>query len=443
MARKNVLVLGAGLVARPLVRYLLDRGFGVTVASRTAAKAEALIAGHPNGRFAAWTVDKIDELGALVAQHDLAVSLLPAPNHPVVAKACLAAGKHMVTTSYVGPAMRELDGPARDKGLIFLNELGVDPGIDHMSIMKILDRVHGEGGKMTKLISVCGGLPAPEANTNPLGYKFSWSPAGVLSAMTNPVVFRWEGQHVSLPVGGLFDQVRRAMVPGLGEFEFYPNRDSLGYVDQYGLTGIDTMFRGTFRYVGWAHLWKALWKVGLLDRSPRADLAGRPWAAVMAELAGTTETGPGLRPAVAKKAGVDAADPAMDQAEWLGLFGGAPLSGDGTLLDCIAALMLSKMAFGDQERDMLLMQHQFTAKFPDGTSQGITSTMIDYGIPGGDSSMARTVSLPAAIGVRLILEGKIAARGVHIPVIREIYDPVLDELETLDIRLVEEAGARG
>lgn len=443
MTRKNVLVLGAGLVARPLVRYLLDRGFGVTVASRTVAKAEALIAGHPNGRFAAWTVDDAEGLGALVAQHDLAVSLLPAPNHPKVAAACLAAGKHMVTTSYVAPAMRALDGPARDKGLVFLNELGVDPGIDHMSIMRVLDRVHGQGGKMTKLISVCGGLPAPEANTNPLGYKFSWSPAGVLSAMTNPVVFRWEGQHVSLPVGGLFDQVRLANVPGLGEFEFYPNRDSLGYVDQYGLSDIETMFRGTFRYVGWAHLWKALWKVGLLDRSPRDGLTGRPWASVMAELAGTAETGPGLRQAVAAKAGIAADDPAMDQAEWLGLFSDAPVSSDGTLLDCVAALMLTKMTFGELERDMLLMQHQFTARFPDGTSQDITSTLIDYGIPGGDSSMARTVSLPAAIGVRLILEGKLEARGVHIPVIPEIYNPVLDELETLGIRLVEETGARG
>lgn len=434
----KVLVLGAGLVARPLVRYLLDRGFGVTVASRTVAKAEALIDGHPAGKTAAWTVDQLDALTTLVGAHDLAVSLLPAPKHPIVAKECLAANKHMVTTSYVSPEMRQLDGEAKSADVILLNEIGVDPGIDHMSIMRVIDHVRGKGGALTALNSCCGGLPAPEANNNPLGYKFSWSPAGVLVAMTGPALFLNEGERLDLPPGGLFGYVRRAEVEGLGELEYYPNRDSLGYTDLYGLGDIATMFRGTFRYPGWAHLWKSLWTVGLLDRSPRDGLTGRPWADVIAELVGGAAD-PDLRQRVAAKAGVNADDPAMDQTEWLGLFGETPLSDDGTLLDCIAALLLSKMTYAEGERDMLVMKHNFEAKYPDGSAETITSTMLDFGHqPDGDSSMARTVSLPAAIAVRMILEGKITARGVHIPVIPEIYTPVLDELSELDITLKEE-----
>jgi saccharopine dehydrogenase-like NADP-dependent oxidoreductase len=372
----------------------------------------------------------------MVAEHDLAVSLLPAPNHPLVAAMCLEAGKHMVTTSYVSPQMRELDGPAKKAGLTLLNEIGVDPGIDHMSIMKVIDHVREKGGRLTMLRSNCGGLPAPEANTNPFGYKFSWSPAGVLVAMTGASRFREKGELIDLQPGGLFGWVRPAEIAELGQMEFYPNRDSMGYTDLYGLDNIDTMFRGTFRYPGWGHFWSCFSKLGLLDRSARDDLAGKTWAQVMASLVGE-KPGPELRAQLAQRAGVPVDDKALDWAEWLGLFGETPLTDDGTLLDCVAALMLEKMTYAKDERDMLLMQHTFRAEYPDGTAEDITSTMLDFGIPGGDSSMARTVSLPAAIAARLILEGQITARGVLVPVIPEIYNPVLDELGTLDIKLEE------
>lgn len=434
---KKVLVFGAGLVARPLVRYLLDRGFGVTVASRTVAKAEALIDGHPNGRAAAWTVDQTEELTKLVGEHDLAVSLLPAPNHPVIAKACIAAKKHMVTTSYVSPEMRAFDADAKAADVIVLNEIGVDPGIDHMSIMRVVDHVKSKGGTLTALSSCCGGLPAPDANDNPFGYKFSWSPAGVLVAMTGPCLFLKDGERIEEKAGGLFKHVQRTEIEGLGELEFYPNRDSLGYIEAYGVGDIKTMFRGTFRYPGWAHFWGAFWKLGLLDRSPREGLTGRPWAEVIAELADTT-VGPELRNQVAAKMGLAADDAALEWAEWLGLFGDTPLTDDGTLLDCVSALLLEKMTYAPKERDMICMKHTFRAEYPDGKAEAITSTMLAFGEPEGDSSMAQTVSLPAAIAVRMILEGKIAARGVHIPVISEIYEPVLEELETLGIGLKEE-----
>jgi saccharopine dehydrogenase-like NADP-dependent oxidoreductase len=435
--RGKVLVLGAGLVARPLVRYLLDRGFAATVASRTVAKADALIDGHPAGRACAWTADRATELGRMVADHDLAVSLLPAPSHPIVAAACIAARKHMVTTSYVSPQMREYDAPARAAGLTFLNETGVDPGIDHMSIMRVIDAVRAKGGVLAELRSCCGGLPAPDANTNPFGYKFSWSPAGVLSAMTNPSRFREDGVLHDDPPGGLFAHVRPVTITGLGEMEYYPNRDSMSYIELYGLGSVRTMFRGTFRYPGWGRFWGCFWKVGLLDRSPRGGLAGSTWARVMADLVGGAP-GAGLRERVAARAGVSPDDQAMDWAEWLGLFTDTPVDDQGTLLDSVAALMLAKMSYGPGERDMLLMQHTFRAEYPDGSSDAITSTMLDYGIPDGDSSMARTVSLPAAIATRLVLEGRITHRGVCIPVLSEIYDPLLDELEDIGIRLEEE-----
>lgn len=436
MNKGKVLVLGAGLVARPLVRYLLERDVAVTVASRTVAKAEALIEGHSGGQAVAWTVDQADLLRQLVAEHDLAVSLLPAPNHPAVARVCIDAGKHMVTTSYVSPEMRALDDEAKAAGVTVLNEIGVDPGIDHMSIMRVVDAVKDKGGQLTLLRSCCGGLPAPDANDNPLGYKFSWSPAGVLVAMTGEALFLQDGERIEVPPGGLFDYVYDAEIAEVGKLEFYPNRDSLKYTDLYGLGDLKSMFRGTFRYPGWAHLWKSLWKVGLLERSPRSDLTGQTWAEVMAMLVGA-EVGPDLRAKVAEKAGVAVDDEAMDKAEWLGLFGDTPVSDDGTLLDCIAARLLDKMTYAPGERDMLVMRHDFRAEYPDGSTEEISSTMLDFGIPQGDSSMARTVSLPAAIAVRLILEGEITVRGVHIPVLGEIYSPVLTELEDLGIALEE------
>ncbi len=180
---KKVVVFGAGLVVRAHVRYLLDHGFAVTVASRTVSKAEEIIDGHPNGTPMAFDITtEPDKLAAIIAEHDLAVSLLPWQYHPQVARACLDEGKHMVTTSYVKDDMMALDNEAKEKGIILLNELGVDPGIDHMTAMKVIDRVRAEGGKITTFQSYCGGLPAPEANDNPYGYKFSWSPRGVLLA---------------------------------------------------------------------------------------------------------------------------------------------------------------------------------------------------------------------------------------------------------------------
>jgi saccharopine dehydrogenase-like NADP-dependent oxidoreductase len=435
---KTVLVLGAGLVTKPLVQYLLKNDFRVRVASRTVSKAEALVDGHANGEAIEWTVDKKDELKKLISESDLTVSLLPAAYHTMVAEMCIELGKNMTTTSYVSPEMKALDGPAKKAGVVILNEVGVDPGIDHMSAMRVIHGVEKKGGKVVSFMSYCGGLPAPDANDNPYGYKFSWSPKGVLLAGKNDGRYRKEGKEVEVPGQDLFSHYWHLEVPMIGELEAYPNRDSLGYVDLYGLKGIPTMFRGTLRHKGWCDTLKAIADMGYFDAAEK-DWKGKTFADLGWQLVGKSPSGD-LRAAFAEKLGIDAGSAIFDRFEWLGLFSDESVGIDkGGVIDIMTARMLEKMPYAPKERDMIILYHQFVAEYSDGKKEGITSTLIDYGIPGGDSSMARTVSLPAAVGARMILDGKFAKPGVWVPVIPELYNPILDELETLDIKCEEKA----
>jgi len=437
---KKVLVLGAGLVSRPLVRYLLDHpDFGVTVASRTVSKAEALVAGHKNGNAVQLLANETAKLEKLVSEHDLAISLLPAPLHPVVAEMCASHRKHMVTTSYVSPKMRSLDDAAKSAGVILLNEIGVDPGIDHMSAMRVIHDVKKRGGQVVSFKSYCGGLPAPEANDNPWGYKFSWSPRGVCTAGKNAARYRENGKLVEIPGPELFTCHHPVSVTGIGELEGYPNRDSLIYVELYGLEGIDTMFRGTLRYPGWCACLKKVVDLGLLDETPVTYPPGMTFAKWTAGFI-KAKSAASLREQVAKHLGLERASNVLDRWEWLGLFSDEPLPITGqqtTALDVLAARMDAKMPYKKGERDMLILLHRFVARFPGQPDERISSTLIDFGQPAGDSSMARTVSLPAAVATRLILTGQIRETGVQIPVTPAIYAPVLDELATMGIRCEE------
>ncbi len=443
---KKVLVLGAGLVSRPLVRYLLDQsGFQVTVASRTVNKAEALIAGHQHGASTDLLAEDTAKMERLIREHDLAVSLLPAPLHPVVAEFCIKHRKQMVTTSYVSPKMKELDGPARQAGVMILNEIGVDPGIDHMSAMRIIDEVRARGGKIVSFRSHCGGLPAPEANDNPFGYKFSWSPRGVCTAGKNSALYLENGKEVRIPGPELFTACRPMQVEGVGELEGYPNRDSLSYIETYGLSGIETMFRGTLRYPGWCETLKKIVDLGLLDETPVTYPAWTTYSGYTAGFLKGPRQGT-LRQDVARELKLDPSSRILDRLEWLGLFSEEPLPITGkptTPLDVLATRMTEKMSYKPGERDMIVLVHHFIARYPSGQEEEITSTLIDYGIPHGDTSMARTVSLPAAVGVKLILTGEIHRPGVHVPVIKEIYNPVLDELAEMRIRCVDRTKPRG
>ena len=436
---KKVVVFGAGLVVRAHVRYLLENGFAVTVASRTVSKAEEIVDGHPNGSPMAFdiTTDP-DKLAAIVADHDVAVSLLPWQYHPQVARACLDEGKHMVTTSYVKDEMMALDAEAKEKGIILLNEIGVDPGIDHMTAMRVIDRVHAEGGQITTFQSYCGGLPAPEANDNPYGYKFSRSPRGVLLAGLNNARYKRHGDVVDVPGCELFDHVWKADVELEGvptELEGYPNRDSMPYQEVYGIHPRDVMFRGTLRNPGWCGSMKQVARLGWLGTDAMDGLEGKTYADVTARLAGADDT-TDLKNKVAAHLGIDADGPEIAKMEWLGLLGSDPLPGPDAPVDILTARMLEEMSYNEGERDMLVLQHTFMAEFPD-RREYITSTMIDFGIPGGDSSMNRTVGLPAAVGVRFILEGRFTQPGVIVPVMREFYEPAIKELERLGIEFTE------
>jgi len=433
---KKVLILGAGLVARPLVRYLLDQpDFRVEVASRTVSKAEKLIEGHPRGVAKELNLKSEEALKGEVAGADLVISMVPYAFHPKVAELCIAHKKQMVTTSYVSDTMKKLDADARKAGIIILNEVGLDPGIDHMEAMRVIHEIHDKGGKLVGFISFCGGLPAPEANTNPFGYKFSWSPTGVLLAGKNSAQYLQDGEEVFIPSEKLFESYSLRTIEGLGVFEGYPNRNSLPYIELYGVPETKTMLRGTLRNVGWCETVRTLVRLNVLDQEEK-DWTGMTFADFLRKLLGTRAKD--LKKAVSERLGISPGLAILRRLEWLGLFSDEPLPlQKGSALDIVSARMTAKLAYLPGERDMIVLQHEFFASYPKAGKEKIVSTLIDFGIPGSDSSMARTVGLPAAIGTKLILEGKIRETGVHIPVSPEIYLPILAELKTLNIAFKE------
>jgi saccharopine dehydrogenase (NADP+, L-glutamate forming) len=433
---KKILVLGAGLVSKPGVTFLLKHGYEVTVASRTIEKAEKIVQGFDNGKALHVLAEDTEAIEALIQKNDIAISLLPWTHHLTVARACLKYNKLMATTSYVSDEMRALDDEVKSKKLLFLNEIGIDPGVDHMSAMKIIDEVHAEGGKILHFYSICGGLPAPEDNDNPFGYKFSWSPRGVVLASKNPARFLENGEIVNIAGEDLFLNKRVETIDDLGEFEVYPNRDSLPYQKIYGLEEAQTVMRCTYRNIGWCDTLKKIVDLGLVDEAPVTYPKGTSYRNMMADLIGVNSNDdvPGM---VAKKLNLDKDHFVIRNLAWLGLFGEESVPDCPSRLDILGEQMLNKMQYKPGERDMLILRHRFTVENSDGSTKTVLSTLIDYGIPNGDSSMARTVSLPLAVGVKLMAEGKIDLTGVQIPIVKEIYEPVLDGIDKLGIRMVE------
>ncbi len=436
---KKVLILGAGMVVKPMVEYLSDHGYAVTVASRTKAKADALIRGHRHGTAVGWTTDDTAALEKMVHSHDLTVSLLPYAYHVMVAKVCLKYKKNMVTTSYVKPEMEALDPLAKEAGVILLNEIGVDPGIDHMSAMKVIHHIHHKRGRLLEFFSLTGALPAPEASGNPFRYKFSWSPKGVVMAGNNDGRFLVEGMEKYVPTEDLFKENFTIRFPEVGTLEVYPNRDSIQYIDIYGIPEVRTIFRGTLRYPGWCRIMDSMKKMKLITYD-KIDLRGKSYAEMVAYLIGEQDA-TDIRKKVAAFLGFPEDDHVLEALEWLGLFSDQPIGRDeDSPFEITSDLMIEKMMLDPEERDMIAMQHSFLAEYPDGTREVIHSRMLDFGTPDTNTAVARTVALPAAIAVHLILKGKIDVTGVYRPVIPEIYNPVLKGLEETGIRLTEAYG---
>jgi saccharopine dehydrogenase (NADP+, L-glutamate forming)/spermidine synthase len=434
---KKILILGAGLVAKPLVRYLLDQpDFEVEVASRTVSKAVKLIDNHPQGKASELNLKNEEGLKDEVSKADLVISMVPYTFHPKVAKYCIDFKKHMVTTSYVSEVMKNLDAEAKNAGILILNEVGLDPGIDHMEAMRIIHEVEEKGGEILGFTSYCGGLPAPEANTNPFGYKFSWSPTGVLLAGKNSAQYLMDGQQTFIPPQDLFDNYQMINIEGLGEFEGYPNRNSLPYIELYGIKSTKTMLRGTLRNKGWCSTLKKIADLGLLEEEEK-DWTGLTYKDFIRKLMNDPAE-QDIKKALGAHLNIDEDSDVIQRFEWLGLLSDESLPTEkGSPLNILGAKMLEMLQYEEKERDMIILQHQFIASYPGDKKEKITSTLIDFGIPDGDSSMARTVGLPAAISTRLILEGKIEETGVHIPVTPEIYVPLLQELKEMDIAFKE------
>jgi len=436
---KKVLILGAGMVVKPMVDYLLDHNIHVTIASRTKSKGDQMLQNRKNGVARQWTVDDESTLDAMVRDHDLTVSLLPYAYHAMVAKYCIEHGRNMVTTSYVQPEMVELDQPAKDAGIVILNEIGVDPGIDHMSAKKIIDQVHDNQGNIEEFYSITGALAAPEAADNPLKYKFSWSPKGVVKAGNNAARYLKGGKEVNIPSKDLFKTTFMVDFPNVGQLEVYPNRDSINYINIYDTPEVKTMFRGTFRYKGWCETIDVMKELKLISEEP-VDLKGKTYADMMAGQIGASEAS-NIRKKTADYLNIPEDAHALDALEWLGLFSNEPVNREkDSPFEVTSDRMMEKMELGQDERDMVVMQHTFLVSYPDKDKEVIKSSMRVFGSPSTDTSVARTVAIPAAIAVRMILEGKINLKGVYRPVIPEIYEPVLDELEKNDIRLEEEFG---
>ncbi len=435
---KKVCLLGAGLVAGPLIEYLLGYDdLELVVADLDLERARSLVKGHPRGRVFQLDLQDRPALVRLLADSRVVVSMVPYTYHPYVAEICLELNKHLVTASYVSPAMKALDGKAREKGLIFLNELGLDPGIDHMEAMRLIDEAHRAGGQVLSFVSYCGGLPAPEARDNPFGYKFSWSPRGVLLAGRNEARYLLDGKEVVVPAEELFNHYRMIEISGLGLFEGYPNRNSVSYTETYGIPEARTMLRGTLRYPGWCLKLKKIGELGLLDITER-EWRSDTYAGFVREHLGLAEADD-LKLAIAARLKLEADSEVINSLDWLELFSDRRLpSRKISPLDLLVALMVDKLKYREGERDLTVLQHEIVVEYPGKGQEKITSTLIDFGQPHGHTSMSRTVGLPVALGVKLILEGRIHRSGVLTPTVAEIYQPILDELRSLGLAFREE-----
>ncbi|KAI0168223.1 Saccharopine dehydrogenase [Pestalotiopsis sp. NC0098] len=443
MASHKVLMLGAGFVTRPTLDILSEAGIPVTVACRTLESAKSLSAGVKNATPISLDVTNDQALDAEVAKHDLVISLIPYTFHATVIKSAIRQKKHVVTTSYVSPAMMELDQQCKDAGITVMNEIGLDPGLDHLYAVKTIDEVHQAGGKIKSFLSYCGGLPAPEASDNPLGYKFSWSPRGVLLALRNAAKYWQDGKVVEVAGPELMATAKPYFIyPGYA-FVAYPNRDSTPYKERYSIPESDTIIRGTLRYQGFPEFIKTLVDIGFLEDSER-DILKQPvsWKeATQAVLGVSSSSQADLETALLSKASFTSAEEKqriLGGLRWIGIFSDEKIIPRGNPLDTLCATLEKKMQFEENERDLVMLQHRFEIEHKDGSLETRTSTLCEYGEPKGYSAMAKLVGVPCAVAVQQVLNGTLSEKGVLAPMTPKINDPLMKELkEKYGIYLVE------
>lgn len=431
---KNVLLLGSGFVAQPVVDSLAaEKDINVTVACRTLSKAQSLAKASSS---ASASVDVTDDsqLDSLLEKHDLVISLIPYIYHVNVVKSAIRTKKDVLTTSYISPALKELEPEIKKAGITVMNEIGLDPGIDHLYAVKTIDEVHRVGGKIKSFLSFCGGLPAPEDSDNPLGYKFSWSSRGVLLALRNVAKFWKDGKIEVISSENLMSSAKPYFIyPGFA-FVAYPNRDSTVFKGLYEIPEAETVIRGTLRYQGFPEFVKALVDINFLsEESQPAFTKASPWKEALREFLGASSSSKeDLVKTIDSKTNWQNDDDRsriLAGFAWLGIFSDIPITPKGNPLDTLCARLEELMQYEEGERDLVVLQHKFGIEWANGTSETRTSTLVDYGKVGGYSSMAATVGYPASIATRLILDGVIKGPGLKAPYSPEINDPIMKNLK--------------
>jgi saccharopine dehydrogenase-like NADP-dependent oxidoreductase len=438
----NILIIGAGRSAGACIDYILDqsveKNWFVTVADADPELARARVSGYPNGKPAWLDVLKTNDRRDLIERADVVVSLLPAHLHLEVAHDCIKMKKHLITASYVSQEMYRLGDEARDRDLIFMGEMGLDPGIDHMSAMKQIDDIKTRGGEITAFRSYTGGLVAPESDDNPWHYKFTWNPRNVVLAGQGTAQYLENGKHKYIPYSRLFREYRLIDIPGMGEFEAYANRDSLLYREVYGLSDIPNIMRGTLRHRHFCEAWNALVQIGLTDGSyPILESERLSYHEMMEGYLSRVQGSGSVKERIARLLGESVDSEVMQKLEWLGLFRKKKIGlANATPAFILEQLLLEKWKLQPKDKDMIVMQHEFEYTL-NGEKKESASTLVMRGKDAENTAMSKLVGLPMGIFVKLVMEGKINSTGVNIPVMPEVYEPVLQELETYDVKFTE------
>jgi saccharopine dehydrogenase (NADP+, L-glutamate forming) len=424
----NILLLGAGFVTGPLVEYLHAKQHQITIGSQFLHEAQKLAAGRDKLIPLEVDVTNESQLRELIKQADIVISFVPYQFHVSVAKICISEKTSMVTASYTHQDMWALDNAAKEAGVTVLNEIGVDPGIDHMTAMKVIDEAHDKGQKVEALVSWCGGLPAPEANDNPLGYKFSWSPLGVLMALNNDAQYLSQGKVSKIASQDLLSSKRDVYFSESLQLQGYANRDSVNYREGYRIPEVKTLLRGTLRYVGFCPIIDQAKALGLLTNDSFTEQRPTNWLQLIC-------SNNGVEPAQVDS--LFESETMQAHFEWLGCLSELEVAGNSPI-EAFSHLLSNKLKYAEGEQDMIAMQHRMLLVGENGERIMHRSTLVETGDVGGFSAMAKTVGYPAAIAAELILNGTIDRKGICIPVTKDIYLPVLAELETKNIVMHDE-----
>jgi saccharopine dehydrogenase-like NADP-dependent oxidoreductase len=439
---KTILALGAGRSSSVLISYMLQQGeangWKILIGDISQAAARERIGRATVGEAIAFDIMEEEESRRSIARADVVISLLPAHLHPLVARHCLALGKHLLTASYVSDEMMAFHETAISNGLLFLNECGLDPGIDHMSAMQVIDKIKNSGGTLVSFESFTGGLIAPETDPgNPWRYKFTWNSRNVVMAGQSTARYIQQGEYKYIPYQQLFKRITPVSVPGYGEYEGYANRDSLKYIDTYKLQGIKTMLRGTLRNKGFCSAWNVLVQLGCCDDTYVMEGVDRMTHRSFINAFADADKRMSLEEKLAQTFSLASDGPELIRLRWLGLFDDEPVGiPSGTPAQILEYILNKKWKLQPADNDLIVMWHRFVYE-QNGKQREIQASMIARGEDAIHTAMAKTVGLPLGIAAKLLLQGKIKSRGVVIPVDAEFYTPILQELKTLGVELTE------